>query len=207
VRLPEIDELVWSRVLGLLDDPTLIQAEIDRRLQTLRAAHPATTRRDALERDLTRARNALRRLIDGYQEQLVTLDELRARTPELRKREATLQAQLDALDAELHDAETYLKLTKTPEIQRWLVRHPRFTTHFTPTYSSWLNLVERWFAELTTKWIKRSAHRSVPDLVASIRTWITNWNDDPKPYVWHKTADDILDSLSQYCQRINDSGH
>jgi transposase len=96
---------------------------------------------------------------------------------------------------------------KTPSIQRWLVRHPRFKLHFTPTYSSWLNLVERWFAELTTKWIKRSAHRSVHDLVASIRTWITNWNDDPKPYVWHKTADEILETLASYCQRINDSGH
>jgi transposase len=96
---------------------------------------------------------------------------------------------------------------KTPSIQRWLLRHPRFTLHFTPTYSSWLNLVERWFAELTTKWIKRSAHRSVRDLVASIRTWITNWNDDPKPFVWHKSADQILDSLAAYCQRINDSGH
>ena len=96
---------------------------------------------------------------------------------------------------------------KTPSIQRWLQRHPRFTLHFTPTYSSWLNLVERWFAELTTKWIKRSAHQSVRDLVASINTWITNWNDDPKPYVWHKTADDILDSLATYCQRITDSGH
>ena len=96
---------------------------------------------------------------------------------------------------------------KTPSIQRWLVRHPRFTLHFTPTYSSWLNLVERWFAELTTKWIKRGAHRSVRDLVASIRTWITNWNEDPKPYVWHKTADEILDSLATYCQRISDSGH
>jgi transposase len=96
---------------------------------------------------------------------------------------------------------------KTPAIQRWLVRHPRFTFHFTPTYSSWLNLVERWFAELTTKWIKRSSHRSVRELVASIRTWITNWNDEPKPFVWHKTADEILDSLAAYCQRINDSGH
>src|SRR6266487_4567733 len=95
---------------------------------------------------------------------------------------------------------------KTPSIQRWLVRHPRFTLHFTPTYSSWLNLVERWFAELTTKWIKRSAHRSVRDLVASIRTWIANWNQDPKPYVWHKTAEEILNSLASYCQRINDSG-
>jgi transposase len=96
---------------------------------------------------------------------------------------------------------------KTPAVQRWLVRHPRFTLHFTPTYSSWLNLVERWFAELTTKWIKRGTHRSVKELVASIRTWITNWNDDPRPFVWHKTADEILESLAAYCQRINDSGH
>jgi transposase len=96
---------------------------------------------------------------------------------------------------------------KTPSIQRWLVRHPRFHVHFTPTYSSWLNLVERWFAELTTKWIKRGTHRSVRDLTASIRTWITTWNEDPKPYVWHKTADEILDNLANYCQRINDSGH
>jgi len=96
---------------------------------------------------------------------------------------------------------------KTPAIQRWLLRHPRFTFHFTPTYSSWLNLVERWFAELTTKWITRGSHRSVRDLTASIRTWITNWNDDPRPYVWHKSADQILDSIAAYCQRINDSGH
>jgi transposase len=96
---------------------------------------------------------------------------------------------------------------KAPTIQRWLVRHPRFTFHFTPTYSSWLNLVERWFAELTTKWIKRGSHRSVREPVASIRTWITNWNDDPKPYVWHKTADEILASITAYCQRINASGH
>ncbi len=96
---------------------------------------------------------------------------------------------------------------KTPSIQRWLKRHPRFTLHFTPTYSSWLNLVERWFAELTTKWLKRGSHRSVRDLVASIRTWIASWNDEPKPYVWHKSADEILNSLAAYCQRINDSGH
>ena len=96
---------------------------------------------------------------------------------------------------------------KTPSIQRWLVRHPRFQFHFTPTYSSWMNLVERWFAELTTKWIKRGTHRSVRELVRSIRTWITNWNDKPQPFVWHKTADEILDSLAAYCQRINDSDH
>jgi transposase len=96
---------------------------------------------------------------------------------------------------------------KTPSIQRWLLRHPRFTLHFTPTYSSWLNLVERWFAELTTKWLKRGTHRSTRELVASIRTWIQLWNDEPKPFVWHKTADEILDNLAGYCQRINDSGH
>jgi hypothetical protein len=62
-------------------------------------------------------------------------------------------------------------------------------------------------ATLTTKWIKRGSHRSVRDLVASIRTWITNWNDDPRPFVWHKSADEILDSIASYCQRINDSGH
>ena len=96
---------------------------------------------------------------------------------------------------------------KTPAVQRWLVRHPRFTLHFTPTYSSWMNLVERWFAELTNKWLRRGTHRSVRELTASIRTWITNWNDQPKPFVWHKTADEILNTLAHYCQRISDSGH
>lgn len=108
---------------------------------------------------------------------------------------------------EVHVVLDNVSTHKTPSIQRWLLRHPRFTLHFTPTYSSWLNLVERWFAELTTKWLKRGTHHSVRDLVASIRTWVTNWNDDPKPYVWHKTADEILDSLASYCRRISDSGH
>jgi transposase len=96
---------------------------------------------------------------------------------------------------------------KTPTIHRWLLRHPRFTMHFTPTYSSWLNLVERWFAELTERWLRRGSHRSTKELVASIRTWIERWNDDPRPFVWHKTADEILGNLAAYCQRINDSGH
>ena len=77
----------------------------------------------------------------------------------------------------------------------------------TPTYSSWLNLVERWFAELTTKWLRRGTHRSTKELVASIRTWIERWNDEPRPFVWHKTADEILESLAAYCERISDSGH
>jgi transposase len=96
---------------------------------------------------------------------------------------------------------------KTPAIQRWLAAHPRFVLHFTPTSSSWLNLVERWFAELTTKLLRRGAHRSVRDLNADIRAWIASWNDDPKPFVWTKTADQILDSIARYCERINESRH
>jgi len=96
---------------------------------------------------------------------------------------------------------------KTPAIHRWLVRHPRFHLHFTPTYSSWLNLVERWFAELTTKRLRRGTHRSVAELEQSIQSWIDTWNQDPRPFVWHKTADEILDTIATYCQRINDSGH
>ncbi len=110
-------------------------------------------------------------------------------------------------DLDVHVILDNVSTHKTPSIQRWLVRHPRFTFHFTPTYSSWMNLVERWFAELTTKWLRRGTHTSVRDLKASIRTWIANWNDEPQPFVWHRTADDILDTLTTYINRIPDSGH
>jgi transposase len=96
---------------------------------------------------------------------------------------------------------------KTPAIQTWLAAHPRFVVHFTPTSASWLNLVERWFAELTTKKLRRGAHRSVRQLNADIRARIDTWNDDPRPFVWTKTADQILDSIARYCTRINESRH
>jgi len=96
---------------------------------------------------------------------------------------------------------------KTPAIARWLLRHPRYQFHFTPTSSSWLNLVERWFAEITNKMLRRSAHRSVKQLAADINDWVANWNNDPKPFVWHKTADEILDTLSRYLHRISEAGH
>jgi len=115
IRADELEPLVWHEVRRLLEDPTLVQAEIDRRLTALRTEHPAARRREALERDLTRAAGAIERLIEAYQEQLISLAELRARMPTLRKRQTTLQAQLDAPDAELHDAETYLKLADTLE--------------------------------------------------------------------------------------------
>jgi len=96
---------------------------------------------------------------------------------------------------------------KTPKIHRWLAAHPRFHLHFTPTSSSWLNLVERWFAELTSKQLKRGAHRSVRALNADIRAWIETWNENPRPYVWTKPAEQILDSIARYCKRINQTVH
>lgn len=91
---------------------------------------------------------------------------------------------------------------KTPAIHKWLLQHPRFTFHFTPTSSSWLNLVERWFAELTRKLLQRSAHKSVAALTADLNDWVANWNDNPRPFVWHKTADQILDSLNKYLTNL-----
>ena len=96
---------------------------------------------------------------------------------------------------------------KTPAIKRWAARHPRFKFHFTPTYSSWMNLVERWFSELTTKWLRRGTHTSVRDLQDSINAWIDNWNDNPRPFTWRKTADQIFETMASYLQRIPQTGH
>ena len=96
---------------------------------------------------------------------------------------------------------------KTPKIKRWLAQHPRFVLHFTPTSSSWINLVERWFGELTSKLLRRGAHPTVRALNAEIRAWIENWNDNPRPYVWTKPAEQILESIARYCQRINQTRH
>ncbi|WP_205857831.1 IS630 family transposase [Phytoactinopolyspora endophytica] len=96
---------------------------------------------------------------------------------------------------------------KTPEINAWLDRHPRFHMHFTPTGSSWVNQVERFFGLITDKLIRRGVHTSVPALEADIRNWIKNYNDDPKPFVWIKTADEILNSLTKYIARIKGAGH
>jgi transposase/transposase-like protein len=96
---------------------------------------------------------------------------------------------------------------KTPAIRTWLAKHPRFHMHFTPTGSSWINQVERWFGFLTDQLIRRGVHRSVRALEKDVRTWIKQWNDDPKPFVWTKTANEILDSLARYCRRISDAAH
>jgi transposase len=89
-----------------------------------------------------------------------------------------------------------------PEIQRWLKKHPRFHMHFVPTYSSWLNLVERWFGKLTDDALRRGHHNSVQGLTDAIMAYIEATNDDPKPFVWTKTADEILASIARHCHRI-----
>ena len=96
---------------------------------------------------------------------------------------------------------------KTPLIKSWLVRHPRFHVHYTPTYSSWINQVERWFSTLTEKQLRRGTHRSTRALEDAIRLYLAVYNQNPKPFVWVKTADQILDSIRRFCLRTSLSGH
>ena len=130
----------------------------------------------------------------------------RHRAVEFKKFLTTIDRQVPA-EFDVHVVLDNASTHKTPAIKRWLLAHPRFHLHFTPTSSSWLNLVERWFGELTTKKLQRGTHRSVRELNTDIRSWIATWNDNPRPYIWTKTADQILDSIAKYGTRINDSGH
>jgi transposase len=86
---------------------------------------------------------------------------------------------------------------KHPTVRTWLAKHPRFQLHFTPTSSSWLNLVERWFRELTDKALRRGVFHSVPDLIASIQEYLDAHNEDPRPYVWTATAESILAKVAR----------
>jgi len=108
-------------------------------------------------------------------------------------------------DLDVHVILDNLSTHKTPKVQRWILRHRRFHLHFTPTYGSWMNLVERWFSALTTKKLKRSAHRNVKELAADIQAWAATWNENPRPFVWTKTAEQILERLAGYCAAINAS--
>ena len=96
---------------------------------------------------------------------------------------------------------------KSPAVQAWLEAHPRFHAHFTPTYSSWLNQVERFFGFVTQDLLQRSDHRSVQALEKDIREWVKAWNDNPRPFTWTKTAEQILASIARLLQRINGAGH
>jgi transposase len=116
----------------------------------------------------------------------------------LNKVNRNVPAELD-----VHVVLDNLSAHKSPTVQRWLLRHRRFHFHFTPTYGSWMNLVERWFSALTTKKLKRSAHRSVKELAADIVAWAATWNENPTPFVWHKSAQEILERLAGYCGVVN----
>lgn len=96
---------------------------------------------------------------------------------------------------------------KPPWVKAWMARHPRFHAHFTPTSSFWLNQVERWFATLTERQTRRGTHRSTVELEQAIRDYLAVNNRNPKPFVWTKTADQILESIKQFCMRASNSGH
>lgn len=130
----------------------------------------------------------------------------RHRATEFRKFLETIDKAVPE-DLDLHLILDNYSTHKTPAIQKWLIRHPRFYLHFTPTYSSWLNLMERWFGELTEKWIRRGTHRSTLALETAIKQWLATWNQAPRPLVWTKSADEILATLASYLQRISGAAH
>ncbi len=130
-----------------------------------------------------------------------------------RHRSVEFRHFLDRLDHEVPEGlEIHVVLDnssthKTPLIKRWLLRHPRFQVHFTPTYSSWINQVERWFALLTDKQLRRGTHKSTRQLEDAIRLYLATCKQSAKPFAWTKTADDILASIARFCQRTSVSGH
>jgi len=126
----------------------------------------------------------------------------RHRAIEFKKFLVTIDKNVPA-GLDVHLACDNLATRKTPEIQAWLARHPRFTIHFTPTGSSWINQVERWFGYLTDQMLRRGVHKSVQALEADIRNWIERWNQDPRPFAWVKTAEEILESLARYLEKIS----
>jgi transposase len=130
----------------------------------------------------------------------------RHRSEEFRKFLDTIENNVPQ-DLDVHLIMDNYATHKTDAIQRWLLKRPRFHVHFTPTSASWLNLVERWFAALTDKQLRRNSFQSTRQLETAIRSYLDQHNLNPKPFVWTKTADQILDSIARYCRRINDSGH
>ncbi len=130
----------------------------------------------------------------------------RHRAVEFRKFLNTIDAAVPA-PLDLHLILDNYGTHKTPSIHRWLAKRPRFHLHFTPTGASWMNLVERWFATLTEKQLRRGAHRSTQELEAAITRYLAIHNEDPQPFVWTKTADEILDTVAQFCKRTSNSGH
>ena len=130
----------------------------------------------------------------------------RHRTIEFKKFLTKIDTQVSA-ELDVHLVCDNYGTHKSPAINTWLAAHPRFHVHYTPTYSSWINQVERWFAYLTDDLLRRSDHRTVQALEHDIRAWVAAWNENPKPFVWTKTAEQILESLGRLLKRITGAGH
>jgi transposase len=130
----------------------------------------------------------------------------RHRSIEFKKFLTKIDAQVPA-DLAVHLICDNYSTHKSPAVKTWLQAHPRFQIHFTPTYSSWLNQVERFFAFVTEDLLQRSHHNTVQQLEADIRAWIKDWNTHPKPFIWTKSADEILESLGRLLKRISGAGH
>jgi transposase len=134
---------------------------------------------------------------------------------QIHRRHRTLEFRqfLDAIDAAVPaNLDVHLILDnygthKTPIIHRWLVKRPRFHLHFTPTGASWINMVERWFGLLTEKQIRRGVFRSTQQLEKAIRNYIDTYNEHPKPFIWSKSADQILESVARFCKRTSETAH
>jgi transposase len=130
-----------------------------------------------------------------------------------RHRSVEFRKFLDTIDQAVpSDLDVHLILDnygthKTATVRRWLAKRPRFHVHFTPTSASWINLVERWFAALTEKQIRRGVHRSVRELETAIQQYLDLSNESPKPFLWTKSADEILASVARFCARTSGSLH
>jgi transposase len=190
-------------VVLYVDEKSQIQA-LDRTqpLLPMRPAHPERRTHDYVRHGTT----SLFAALDVKTGKVIGELHRRHRAGEFRKFLDTVDANVPE-HLSVHLILDNLSTHKTPAIRRWFAKRPRFHLHFTPTSASWINLVERWFAILTEKQIRRGTHRSTRQLEDAIKRFVDVHNEDPKPFVWTKSADDILDSLARFCGRISDSGH
>src|SRR5262245_48091675 len=186
-----------------VDEKTQIQA-LDRSqpVLPLRPGHPERRTHDYTRHGTT----TLFAAFNAKTGRVISAFHQRQRAREFRQFLTTIDARVPAR-LDLHLILDNSSTHKTPAIHRWLARHPRFHLHFTPTGASWINLVERWFAALTEKQLRRGVHRSTRELELAIHRYIDITNSHPKPFIWTKTADEILASVARFCQRISNSGH
>jgi len=186
-----------------VDEKSQIQA-LDRTqpLLPMRPGHPERRTHDYVRHGTT----SLFAALDVRSGEVIGECHRRHRAIEFRKFLATIDAAVPS-NLDVHLVLDNYATHKTPAIQRWLVKRPRFHIHFTPTSASWLNLVERWFAEITQRCIRRGTFRSTQELETTIRDYLALNNQQPTPFVWTKSADEILRSIARFCERISETGH